>query len=143
MRIHETGADAEPAVMAERTLLAARRRALEHELEVYAEELHNYETTLELLMARRDQTAVHAVQAEQSIRTLRAALNARRRQEVQKQADLARQAAADSHPAVRRLAAQNADRVTVRAARGSVEAAWNSRPKSSTCCETNSSCSKP
>jgi potassium efflux system protein len=105
--IHDAGAD--PAVVAEQTLLAARRHALEHELQVYVEELHNYETTLELLMARRDQTAVHVAQAEQHIQNLRAALNARRREEVQQQADRARQAAADAHPAVRRLATQNAE----------------------------------
>ena len=111
--IHETEGEPEPAVLAQRTLLAARRHALEHELAVYVEELHNYETTLELLMARRDQTAIHAAQAEQHIKASRATLNARRRKEVQRQADLARQAAADAHPAVSRLATQNAD-LTVR-----------------------------
>ena len=105
----ETGAATDPATVAERTLLAARRHAIERELEVYVEELHNYETTLDLLMAHRDQAAVQAAEAEQSIKTLRAALNARRRQEAQTQAGQARQAAADAHPAVRRLAAQNAD----------------------------------
>lgn len=110
---HETAQESatvgDPAAVAERTLLAARRHALERELEVYIEELHNYEMTLELLMAHRDQAAVHAAQAEQSVKAVRAALNARRHQEAQKQADLARQAAADAHPAVRRLAGQNAD----------------------------------
>jgi potassium efflux system protein len=107
--IHEVEATADPAVVAERTLLAARRHALEQELEVYVEELRNYELTLDLLMARRDQAAVHAAQAEQGVKALRAAINARRRQEAEEQAGQARQAALDAHPAVRELAAQNAD----------------------------------
>ena len=111
--IHEAEGDDEPAVVAQRTLLAAKRKSLEHELAVYVEELHNYEMTLELLMARRDQTAIHAAQAEQHMKSSRATLNTRRRKEAQRQADAARQAAADAHPAVSRLATQNAD-LTVR-----------------------------
>ncbi len=107
--VQDAGKSTDPSVVAERTLLAARRHALEHELAVYVEELRNYEVTLDLVMTRRDQTAIHVSKAEQHLRKLRATVNARRRQEAQRQSEKARQAADDAHPAVKKLATQNAD----------------------------------
>src|SRR5258708_1909667 len=54
------GAPTDPAAVAERVLLAARRHAIEHELKVYREELRHYEMTGDLLEARHDHAQVLA-----------------------------------------------------------------------------------
>ena len=46
------GAPTDPAAVAERVLLAARRQAIEHELKVYREELRHYETMMGVLRGR-------------------------------------------------------------------------------------------
>jgi potassium-dependent mechanosensitive channel len=92
---------------ANRTLLEARKKAVDQELRMYDQELRAYEATGELLTARRDQAVVQAAQADQAVKVWRSAVNDQRRIEAEKQAREARRAALKAHPAIKRLASQN------------------------------------
>src|SRR5262245_46995053 len=102
------GAAFDPQAVAERVLLTARRRALEHELAVYEEELRHYELTVDLIEARRDHDVVLTERAEQHLKAWRAALNDRRQKDADRQAEEARETARHAHPAIRCLAEENA-----------------------------------
>lgn len=102
------GAPFDPQAVAERVLLAARRRALEHELQVYEEELRHYELTVDLIEIRRDHDVVVTERAEQLLKAWREAVNDRRQQDAEDQAKEARETARHAHPAIRRLAEENA-----------------------------------
>jgi potassium efflux system protein len=102
------GATLDPAAVAERVLLIARRHALEHELQVYEEELRHYELTVDLIEARRDHSVMVSEHAEQHLKAWRAAVNERRQKDAVEQAQAAQAAARHAHPAIRRLAEENA-----------------------------------
>ncbi|MGE5193628.1 MAG: mechanosensitive ion channel domain-containing protein [Deltaproteobacteria bacterium] len=98
----------DPQVVAERVLLTARRRALEHELAVYEEELRHYELTVDLIEVRRDHALVFTERVEQHLKAWREAVNERREREAAEQAQEARESVRHAHPAIRRLAEENA-----------------------------------
>ena len=98
----------DPTVVAERILITARRRALEHELAVYEAELRHYELTVDLIETRRDHAVVFTERAEEHIRAWRKAVNARRERDAAEQGQSARELARHAHPAIRRLAEENA-----------------------------------
>ncbi|MBI3864551.1 MAG: mechanosensitive ion channel [Planctomycetia bacterium] len=100
---------ADPAIAAGNALCLAHRKALEQELEVYDEELRHYELTGDLLEVRRDHALMLKEQAEKQLKVFRAAVNDRRHNEAEQQARAAVQAAKLAHPAIRRLAEENAD----------------------------------
>jgi potassium efflux system protein len=102
------GAATDPAAVAERVLLAARRHALEHELKVYREELRHYEMTGDLLEARHDHALVLADRAEQHLHAWRSAVNDRREREANEETRAAQSAAKHAPPAIRRLLERNA-----------------------------------
>ena len=95
------------ATLANWTLLAARRLDLETEIEEFAEEIHNYQITQDLLIEQTDRLTEQVAEAEKQIKDLRAAVSTRRRQEAQQDVAQARKAAADAHPAVQRVAELN------------------------------------
>lgn len=99
----------DPAIAASNALYLAHRKALEQELEVFDEELRHYELTGDLLEARRDHALMQKEQAEKQLKELRAAVNERRHQDVEQQARAALTAAKQAHPAIRKLAEENAD----------------------------------
>jgi potassium-dependent mechanosensitive channel len=92
-----------------RALLLCQRRALECELQALEKEIAAYEATAELLPLRRDFSARSVTLAEQEIMAWQEAANRRRQQEAEKQLQAARLDAAGAHPAVKRLAHENAD----------------------------------
>jgi len=103
-----SGAAFDPAAVAERVLLIARRHALEHELRVYEEELRHYELTVDLIEARRDHAVMVTEHAEQHLKAWREAVNERRQRDATLQAQAAQEAARHAHPAIRHLAEENA-----------------------------------
>jgi len=100
----------EPAALTtpRRTLLQAQRLAAEYEVQAFEKETAAYEATGELLPLRRDLSARRVDLAEQEIKCWQAMANQRRQQEAEKQLRQARLDAAQAHPAVRRLAHENA-----------------------------------
>jgi potassium efflux system protein len=102
------GRPSDPVAAADSVRRLAHRRALEHELLVYEEELRHYETTSDLVEARRDHALLLVEQAERQMKAWRTAVNERRRQEAERESQAALQAAKRAPPAIRRLAEDNA-----------------------------------
>src|SRR5579872_4529562 len=102
------GAASDPGLVAERVLISARRHALEHELQVYEEELRHYELTVDLIEARRDHAVLETEHVQRHVKTWMSAVNERRRREAQEQVETSREAARHAHPAMRRLANESA-----------------------------------
>lgn len=100
--------------VANRLLLDARKQATSRELMSYEQELRFYEATTELLTARRDLAVVQVAQAEQAVKSLRTAVNDRRKGEAEQQARDARTTALQAHPAIKQLARDNATLTTDR-----------------------------
>ncbi len=98
----------DPLAAAESLRLSAHRRALEHELRVYEEELRHYETTGDLIEARRDHALLQVERAEKEMKAWRTAVSDRRRQEAERESRAALQAAKHAPAAIRRLAEDNA-----------------------------------
>lgn len=98
-----------PEVFAAAKALATARKdsltAQQRELEA---ELRRYNATNANLPLRRDLAARRASQAAQEVQALQELLNEKRREDADRQAKLARQNAAKAHPAVRRIAEENA-----------------------------------
>ncbi len=98
-----------PEVFAAAKALATARKdsltAQQRELEA---ELRRYNATNANLPLRRDLAARRASQAAQEVQALQELLNEKRREDAERQAKLARQNAAKAHPAVRRIAEENA-----------------------------------
>ncbi len=92
-----------------RDLLLSQRKAIECQIQAFEKEIAAYEATAELLPLRRDLSARRVALAEQEIKAWQEAANQRRRQEAEKQLQIARLDAARAHPAVKRLARENAD----------------------------------
>ena len=92
-----------------RTLLLCQRKAMESEIQAFDKEIAAYEATAELLPLHRDLSARSVALAEQEIKAWQEAANRRRQQEAEKQLQAARLDAAGAHPAVKRLARENAD----------------------------------
>lgn len=93
---------------AQRSLLEARKKAIVAESAAQQLELQYYEVTGELLSAQRDRAARRVSECESQVASLRGLVNVRRKQEAERQATEARQASAQSHPAVREIADTNA-----------------------------------
>jgi potassium efflux system protein len=92
-----------------RALLLSQRKAVECEIQACDKEIAAYEATGELLPLRRDLSARRVVLADQEIEDLQKTANRRRQEEAEKQLQQARLDAARAHPAVKRLARENAD----------------------------------
>ncbi len=93
---------------ASKTWLIARGQSLRAQQEELQEELRRYDATAAVLPLRRDVAARRVSQAEQLVQTLQERLNEERRLDAERQAKVARQNAAKAHPAVKKLAEQNA-----------------------------------
>ena len=91
-----------------RALLLSQRKAVECEIQAFDKEIAAYEATGELLPLRRDLSARRVALAEQEIKGWQETANRRRQQEAEKQLQQARLDAARAHPAVKRLARENA-----------------------------------
>ncbi len=91
-----------------RALLLSQRKAGECEIQALEKEIAAYEATGESLPLRRDLFARRVALAEQDIKGLQETANRRRQQEAEKQLQRARLDAARAHPAVKRLAHENA-----------------------------------
>jgi potassium-dependent mechanosensitive channel len=100
----------EPAALtaARRTLLQAQHRAVEYEIQAYEKEISAYEATSESLPLRRDLSARRVALADREIKQWQATVNQRRQQEAEKQLQQAKLDAARAHPAIKRLAQENA-----------------------------------
>jgi potassium efflux system protein len=102
------GTATDPVAAADSMRRLAHRHALERELLVYEEELRHYETTSDLVEARRDHALLLVEQAERQMKAWREAVNDRRRQEAERESRAALHAAKHAPPAIRRLAEDNA-----------------------------------
>ncbi|HEY4759447.1 MAG TPA: mechanosensitive ion channel domain-containing protein [Thermoguttaceae bacterium] len=91
-----------------RALVQAQRRLGDYEVQSYEKEIAAYEATAELLPLRRDLYARRVALLDHEIKYWRETANQRRRQEAENQVQQARLEAARAHPAVRRLAHENA-----------------------------------
>jgi potassium efflux system protein len=91
-----------------RMSLEARRKALTAEMGAAQQELQYYEATADVLPAQRDLAARRAAVAEQSVKSLRTAVNDRRRAEAAEQARESMRAAVHAHPAIKQVADGNA-----------------------------------
>jgi potassium-dependent mechanosensitive channel len=91
-----------------RVLILCQRKAVECEIQAFDKEIAAYEATGELLPLRRDLSARRVALAEQEIKGWQETANQRRQQEAEKQLLQARLDAARAHPAVKRLARENA-----------------------------------
>ena len=97
-----------PEYSARRMLLLAQRRAAEQEMLCCQKELAAYEARTELLPLCRDLDARQVALAEQEIKQRQEFVNRRRQQEAEQQVRQAAWEAGQAHPAVRRLAEENA-----------------------------------
>ena len=96
---------------ASRTLLLARKKALEEGIKLYESALLSSDARTELLAAQRDQVARQILQGEKLLKAWHEIVSERRRQDADtaaRQAREARRAAATALPAVRKLADENA-----------------------------------
>jgi potassium efflux system protein len=100
----------EPAALtaSRRTLLQAQRMAVENEIQAFEKEIAAYEATSESLPLRRDLSARRVALADREIKHWQETVNQRRQQEAEKQLQQARLDAARAHPAIKRLAHENA-----------------------------------
>lgn len=92
-------------------LVAARRQALEREIQAHEKELQSYEARSELLALRQDDTSRRVSRLEKLVKAWQGIINDRRRGEAEQAAIEARrqrQASANAHPLVRRLTEENA-----------------------------------
>ena len=103
-----TGSESSPEYSARRFLLLAQRRTAEQEILCCQKELAAYEARTELLPLCRDLDARQVALAEQEIKQWRDFVNRRRQQEAEQQVRQAAWEAGQAHPAVRRLAEENA-----------------------------------
>ena len=102
---------------AERALLQAQKSAIQQELDAYQKESASHEARRDLLTVRRDLAARRVPQAEKLAKALQDAIDEQRRVEADRAAADARMAAiraAQSHPAVQKLAGENAKLATER-----------------------------
>ncbi|MCC6123448.1 MAG: mechanosensitive ion channel [Pirellulales bacterium] len=97
-----------PLTAAQRVLLHGQRRAFVQKLLLYEKEIAAYEATVELLPLQRDLAARRVVLAEEELKRWHEVANQRRQTEADGQLRRARLEAARAHPAVKRLARENA-----------------------------------
>ena len=98
----------DPLADARRLLSWVQHRAAEQELLAIDRQAAAFEATAELLPVQRDLAQRRVVLAEQEIKQLQELVNARRQAEAARQAQTAKLDALRAHPAVRRLAEENA-----------------------------------
>lgn len=98
----------DPMASARRLLSWVQHRAAEQELLAIDRQAAAFEATAELLPVQRDLAQRRVVLAEQEIKQLQEMVNARRQAEAARQAQTAKLDALRAHPAVRRLAEENA-----------------------------------
>lgn len=99
---------------ARRLLLLAQKQAALAEIAACGKEITAYEAMAELTPIRRDLAARQVALAEQEIKQWQEVLNRRREHEAEKQIQRARLEATQAHPAVRRLAQDNAQLAELR-----------------------------
>jgi potassium efflux system protein len=102
---------------ARKTLLRARRLALRQQMSAYRRESENYESTGELLMARRDLAAREVASLQKASDAIRELISQRKKSDVEKAAQEAAQelaGAASAHPLVLRVAQENKDLAQLR-----------------------------
>ena len=97
-----------------RLLLLAQKQAVLAEIAAYGKEITAYEAMAELTSVRRDLAARQVALAEQEIKQWQEVLNRRREQEADKQVQRARLEATQAHPAIRKLAQDNAQLAEMR-----------------------------
>ena len=108
-------ADENPLVAAaRRTLLSARQRAAELEIQACNNELKAYEKRAKLLPLLRDLAAQQVSQAEGELKRLQQTINGRRQQEAEQQARKAARELSLAHPAVQKLMKENKDLADLR-----------------------------
>ncbi|MDZ4782495.1 MAG: mechanosensitive ion channel [Planctomycetia bacterium] len=95
--------------IANKTFLATLAQSLRAQQTALLEELRRYDTTAAILPLRQDVTARLLAQTEQQVQSLQLRLNEERRLDAERQAKSARESAARAHPAMKKLADQNAD----------------------------------
>lgn len=103
--------EAPEVALGRRTLLLARKKAIQQEIEAYEKEIGSYDTRAELLNARQERAARKLGQAQKLEQAWRELVNERRRAEAERNARLAREAqrdAARAHPSVKAIAETNA-----------------------------------
>jgi potassium efflux system protein len=99
---------------ARRVLLQARKQVAEAEIAAGEKEILVHEATAELLSAQRDLAARRVALAGQDIKRWRESLNYRREREADRQVERAQREAGQVHPAVRKLAQDNAELAEMR-----------------------------
>ena len=104
-----TAQEAASVSSAKRTMLLAKKKAVEQEIVRHRKELLCYEATGELLAAQADRMARQVAHAEKSVKAWQETVNQYRREEAARQARAARKEAEKTvHPTVRRIAKENA-----------------------------------
>jgi len=118
---------------ARRILLLTTQKALETELKLYDEEIMSYDARKDLLPARRDLAVLQESYYAKLVKQWQDILDRRRKVEAEKTAKLAqkiKQEAAQAHPKIQELAAENAKLAELRSgpqglvAINSAKAAW-------------------
>jgi potassium-dependent mechanosensitive channel len=109
-QLRASAPEGEPPALtaAHRALLHSQRRSLAQKLQLYEKEVAAYEATAELLPLQRDLAARRVVLAEDELKLWHATADRRRQAEADRQVRRARLEAARAHPAVKRLARENA-----------------------------------
>lgn len=114
LKIEETAGplpdEAPEVTSARRILLQAKRDALEREIATYEKELQSYDARGELLTLRQDDASRRVARLEKLVKAWQEIINQRRRGEAELAAQAAREkrrAAADAHPIVQELTAEN------------------------------------
>lgn len=118
----ETWGESPEMAAARLTLLLARRRATEAEIEAHDAELLSYEARGELLPARRDLAALKVARSEEAVHEFREAVNRRRRIEAETATRQAREAASRVHPAAGEIAVENEALARLRSGAGGLAA---------------------
>ncbi|MGD2174740.1 MAG: hypothetical protein PVJ27_04995, partial [Candidatus Brocadiaceae bacterium] len=104
-----------PLQAAEKTLLRARKEALEQKLKAYQKELLSYEARGDLLTARRDLAARELARAQKAAALWQEAEQQRRRREAEEALRETARQAARAHPALREVAERNRELAELRA----------------------------
>lgn len=118
----ETWGDAPELAAARLTLLLARQRAAEDEIDAYDSELLSYEARGELLPARRDLAALKVARSEEAVHRFREVVNIQRRAEAEEATRQAREAASRVHPVAGEIAVENEALARLRSGPGGLAA---------------------
>lgn len=117
-------------VLARRTLLLARKQAIEHEIRSYQEELQFYDARAAVLAANLELARANVAQFETNVKTLEEAAGRLRREEIDRQREQARDDLLAALPSLRAYAADNRALVEERDSLGRKISARSDQPKS-------------